>query len=133
MGDRSKREYRLKKKINKRSVGSAYEAIAEEYLVSKGYRILEKNFLCRGGEIDLIAQKNGVYVACEIKYRRDYGCGDPFEAVGVRKQRRICATMLYYLVRRGLGEETPCRFDVIGIYGDGEVRHIENAFEFTGI
>ena len=53
-------------------------------------------------------------------------------AVDVRKQRRICKTALYYLAKHGYGMDTSCRFDVIAIYGDNSIRHIENAFEFQG-
>lgn len=53
-------------------------------------------------------------------------------AVDVRKQRRICKTALYYFVKHGYGMDTACRFDVIAIYGDNSIRHIENAFEFQG-
>ncbi len=53
-------------------------------------------------------------------------------AVDIRKQRRICKTALYYFAKNEYGTDRACRFDVIAIYGDDSVRHIENAFEFQG-
>lgn len=115
---------------NKRQVGTAYETIAADYLKKKGYQIIERNYRNRMGEIDILAENDGVLVVVEVKYRKNGTCGDPLEAVNRQKQRRICKTTLYYFMMHGYGMEKPCRFDVIGIYGDGTIKHIENAFEF---
>lgn len=118
--------------FNKRQIGSRYEERAAVYLEKKGYRIVEKNYHAgRYGELDLIAEdKEGTLVVCECKYRSKDGCGDPLSAVDFRKQRQICRTALYYCMEHGYGMEHPCRFDAIAIYGDGRIRHIENAFAF---
>lgn len=115
---------------NKRSIGSRYEAAAAEYLKKQGYRILEQNFCCRSGEIDIIAKQAEYLVFVEVKYRRNESCGNPLEAVDIRKQRRISKTALYYCMRHGYGDTCPCRFDVIAIENDGRLVHLENAFEF---
>lgn len=115
--------------MNKRAVGAAYEKNAGEYLKAQGYRILEYNFRCRSGEIDIIAQDGEYLVFVEVKYRKDRGTGDPFEAVDQRKQRTIGRTALYYCVKHGYAETTPCRFDVAAVLGD-EIRIIKNAFEY---
>lgn len=99
-----------------------------QYLVSHGYKILERNYHNRTGELDIIARKESTLVAVEVKFRSTDRYGDPLEAVDIRKQRRIRSTMLYYCTTHGYGMDVPCRFDVIGIYGDGTVKHIENAF-----
>ena len=114
--------------VNKRKIGSKYEALAAEYLQKKGYRIVERNFRSPFGEIDIIAEKDGVIVYVEIKYRSSMRYGDPLEAVDFRKQRQICRVANYHYSGYTRGREIPCRFDVIGIYGDGSIRHIENAF-----
>lgn len=116
--------------VNRRTTGARYEEMAAEYLQGKGYTILERNFRSREGEIDIIARMDGVTVYCEVKYRSGGQCGDPLEAVDRRKQQRIGRTALYHRFKSRIPEDTPCRFDVIGIYGDGRIRHIENAFEF---
>lgn len=116
--------------MNKRTVGTKYEEMAAEYLKSRGYDILERNHRNPMGELDIIARKDGVTVYVEIKFRQDESCGDPLEAVDVWKRRRISRAAGWHYARNGARENAPCRFDVIGINGDGRIRHIENAFEF---
>ena len=116
--------------MNRRETGGRYEDMAAAYLMEHGYEIRERNFYSRYGEIDIIAGTADLLIACEVKYRSGVRRGDPLEAVDFHKQKRICQTMLYYFVRHGYGEDTPCRFDVIAITGEGAIRHIKNAFEF---
>lgn len=118
--------------MNKRQVGAAYEEIASEYLKVRDYTILERNYRTPFGEIDILAKKDGVLVFCEVKYRSSQTCGSPFEAVDLRKQKKISRAALHYYAGNGFTEGTPCRFDVIAVYGDGVVEHLENAFEFAG-
>lgn len=117
-------------RINKRRVGAEYEQIAVEYMISKGYRIVERNYRTSYGEIDIILEKDSALIFCETKFRSSSLCGDPLEAVDRRKQKRISRVALFYYATHGYFEGVPCRFDVIGIYGDGTICHIENAFEF---
>lgn len=116
---------------NNRAVGNYYETLATEYLVEHGYRILERNFHSRFGEIDIIAQKEGDIIFVECKYRSGEGFGDPLAAVDLKKQRRICKTALFYYTRHGYSMDCSCRFDVVAIYPDNSIVHIENAFEFV--
>lgn len=118
--------------MNNRRTGTKYETAAAEYLRGKGYGILARNFRCRYGEIDIIAEKDGILVFLEVKYRGSACCGTPLEAVDARKQRRVCKAAMYYYAGHGYRDGRPCRFDVIGIDGEGTVRHVENAFEFQG-
>lgn len=116
-------------KKNKRETGSEYEKIAGEYLEKSGYQILEYNFRCRTGEIDIIA-RDGIYlVFCEVKYRSTEEKGHPFEAVSYMKQKKISKCAMYYLKKKGL-YEVPCRFDVIGIL-DGNIQLLKHAFDFV--
>lgn len=117
--------------MNKRAVGAAYEKKAGKYLEQQGYQVLEYNFRCRRGEIDIIAQEGAYLVFAEVKYRRDVGSGDPLEAVDLKKQRIISKTASYYCLTHGYGETTPCRFDVIAVLGE-EIRLIRNAFDYCG-
>lgn len=117
--------------MNRRAVGSEYERRAAEYLQSQGYRILERNFRCRTGEIDLIARDGAYLVFIEVKYRRDAASGDPTEAVDAAKQMTISRTASYYCLKKGYGETMPCRFDVVAICGD-EIRLVRDAFEYAG-
>ena len=115
-------------------MGSKYEEAAASYLKSKGYRILDRNYHAgRFGELDLIAKdKDGTLVICECKYRSDNEYGDPLAAVDYKKQRQISRTTLHYCMKHGYSMEKPIRFDVIAIYGDETIKHIENAFEYIG-
>lgn len=113
--------------MNKRKVGADYERQAAEYLTEKGVRILETNFRCGQGEIDLIGRHQGYLVFVEVKYRSGSEKGYALEAVDCRKQRRICRVADYYRYTHGLGDETGVRYDVVGIQG-GEIQWVQNAF-----
>lgn len=115
---------------NKRRIGAAYEKVAGEYLAGKGYEILEYNFRCRMGEIDIIAMDGKCLVFCEVKYRADSKKGHPAEAVDYKKQRVISKCALYYLTTHGLSD-IECRFDVVSIEGDG-IEVYPNAFDYVG-
>lgn len=114
--------------MNKREVGARYEKLAAEYLTGKGFRILEQNFRCRQGEIDLVAREGRTLVFVEVKYRTDTLCGEPEAAVDLRKQSKIYQVAEFYLLRHGLSAETLCRFDVVAVDGSGAIRHYRNAF-----
>lgn len=115
---------------NKRSVGTKYERIAGEYLQAKGYQILEYNFRCRMGEIDIIAKDGECLVFCEVKYRSGSGSGHPAEAVDYRKQKVISKCALYYLTVHRIGD-VESRFDVVSIEGD-QITVFPNAFDYIG-
>ncbi len=119
-------------KKNRRQIGGEYELRAIRFLTEQGYELLERNYYTPFGEIDAIFQKNGVLIFVEIKYRSSGRCGDPIEAVGKSKQRRISKSAMYYYTYHGASQGRACRFDVVGIYGDERIVHIENAFEYQG-
>ena len=119
----------MTKSINRRRQGASYEEQAALHLEQLGYRILEKNFRCRTGEIDLIADDGGVIAFVEVKYRADQRYGGPFAAVNYRKQVQISRVALFYFTLHGLPVDTPSRFDVVGITGT-KTQLIKNAFPF---
>lgn len=112
---------------NRRIIGTEYEQKAAEYLTLQGYQILERNFRCRQGEIDLIAKEGEWLVFIEVKYRKTAGSGEPLEAVNQRKQEKIYQAARYYLHHFYYGQEIVCRFDVVAILGE-EISLIRNAF-----
>lgn len=114
--------------MNKRELGSRYEERAAIYLKKQGYDILEKNFRCRMGEIDLIGRSEGYLCFIEVKYRSSKGHGFPSEAIDDRKRRRIVRTALTYMNYHKLPTDTPCRFDIVLIL-DQEFSLIKNAFD----
>lgn len=108
--------------------GYEYEKIAKNYLLDKGYVILEENFNCRFGEIDVIAVKDERLHFVEVKGRLNTEHGYPREAVNKQKQKRIISAAKYYFMLKGT-DDMFCQFDVIEIIiADNEINHIENAF-----
>ena len=114
---------------NRRKIGTAYEERAAEHLRDLGYRILERNFRCRLGEIDLIAEEAGVLVFVEVKYRKSSQFGNPAEAVTPAKQKTICRVADFYRMSRGISESRSCRFDVAAIMGE-KVQVYKDAFPY---
>lgn len=111
----------------KRAKGAFYEQLAADFLEAKGYQIVERNFYAPQGEIDLIARDGACLVFVEVRYRTTLRGGHPLETVNAQKQKRIRSAARWYFLKRGLGEDTACRFDVVGILKE-ELVHVENAF-----
>lgn len=117
---------------DRRKTGAFYERKAGEYLQEQGYEILEYNYRCRAGEIDIIARDRGYLVFCEVKYRKDQKKGTPLEAVTLKKQRTISRCAMFYIMERGLDGQ-PCRFDVVGITGsEVHIEVVRDAFPYMG-
>lgn len=113
--------------MNKRKVGSVWEDRAVRYLRDAGVTIIERNYRCHIGEIDIIGLDRDSYVFVEVKYRKgtEYGCA--VEAVTPRKQQIIRSVAQVYLTQHGLPEDTRVRFDVCG-FDDGKITYIKYAF-----
>jgi len=112
-------------------LGRAGEEVALQYLHQQGYRILERNFRCRLGEIDLIARDGRTLAFIEVKTRRSQAFGPPALAVTKAKQRRLVRVSQVYLSQKG-GAQALCRFDVVTIQiegGEPRVEVIKNAFQ----
>ena len=119
---------------NLKQLGKAGEEMAAKYLVEKGYQIIEWNYRCENGEIDLIAKDQDVTVFVEVKTRRSLKFGIPQAAVTSKKQLQISMVALSYLNEVN-ALNSPCRFDVIAITLPPaseklEIKHIKNAFEY---
>jgi putative endonuclease len=114
-----------------RGVGQEWESVAERHLKEAGYRIRARNVRMKVGEIDLIAEENGVLCFIEVKGRSGLGFGAPAEAITLEKQRRIFRAAEAYLQREKLLDAV-CRFDVVAILdpGDaGSVQILRDAFQ----
>lgn len=111
-------------------LGREGEDRAARFLVKQGYRILERNYSTKSGEIDLIALHDGVVVFVEVKTRTSDAYGAPELAVTPRKQQRMVKAALGYIKYKKL-HQVPCRFDVVAIASEREqdVALIQNAFE----
>jgi len=109
-------------------IGNFGEDAAVEYLKNKGYLILQRNFRCKSGEIDIIAVKDGCTVFVEVKTRKNSKYGYASEFVDYRKQEKIRKAAMYFIK----SYDADMRFDVIEVYHSGasvnEINHIEDAF-----
>lgn len=120
------------KTIDKRIYGNLGEDIAARYLQQHGFSLIQRNYRTKVGEIDIIAQKQGVVYFFEVKVRGPGKLIDPLEAITPAKIRRIRRTAEYYLMCHRAVERSPCSFGVIGIDGSREPPHVEcilDAFE----
>ena len=106
--------------------GARAEDLCAELLRRYGLRILERNWRCRHGEIDLIAEERGTLVFAEVRMRSRDGFGGAAESVTEAKRARLLAAAKLYLTRR---PEAPCRFDVFLVAGETlRIEWIRNAF-----
>ena len=98
----------------KKEFGNTGEDIATEYLEKQGYIILERNFYCKQGEIDIIAKDKNEVVFVEVKSRSNVGYGLPSEAVTKQKIKHLCRAARYFLYKNKMFNEF-IRFDVVEI------------------
>lgn len=113
----------------KHKLGILGEQIATNYLKSQNYEILNRNFSCKQGEIDIIAKDNKEYVFVEVKTRTNSDYGEPADSVNKIKQKHLKRTIEYYIYINKLEEEA-IRMDIIEIYiaNKNYVHHIKNVF-----
>ena len=118
---------------NKTQLGPWGEALAAEFLQKRGYRVTARNYRCRFGEIDIIAENRTYLVFAEVKLRKSAYFGAAREFVDLRKQEKLRATASMWLEEHETSLQP--RFDVIEIYApDGmqtkrpQIRQIEDAF-----
>ena len=113
-----------------KNLGKEGERIAVEYLRKKGYRVIEKNYRTRRGEIDIICEQRGSVIFVEVKTRKSMSFGRPEEAVDSRKRKKMAEIALDYLTEKHLNGRVDCRFDVVAITEKSPriVNHIVDAF-----
>ena len=116
----------MQKKSN-RKIGFEKEDMVAAYLTQKGFRIVERNFHTRNGEIDIIGYDGEYLVFVEVKYRSGNALENPLSAVGYEKQRKICRTADYYRYQKRIGQDVPVRYDVVGMWEE-KIEWIQNAF-----
>ena len=101
--------------MNNKEVGNLGEEIATEYIKKKKYVIIQRNFRCRYGEVDIVAKDNNEYVFIEVKTRTSKKFGQPAEAVNQLKKKHIYNVTRYFLHRYKI-ENSLVRFDVIEVF-----------------
>lgn len=117
--------------LNSRDHGSALEKQAAAHIKKFGFDIVETNYQCKLGEIDIIAKKDHCLVFIEVRHRKHKKFGGALESVDMKKQKKIIKAASYYLQQKKLTNTMECRFDVIAIegpIGQFKINWIENAF-----
>jgi putative endonuclease len=116
--------------LNKQDLGKLGEKLAVKYLKGEDYQIIEQNYRCRFGEIDVIAYKDNYLIFVEVKTKQNENFGSPQEEVDFHKQRKLEQLALYYISQHSEWK-VDFRFDVIGILykeEDHQLSHLKNAF-----
>jgi len=110
-------------------LGKEGELVAEAYLVSKGYTILERNWFSTHKELDIIASQNGWLIVVEVKTRTGYTWEPPEYAVNMLKIKYIVKAANHYICLKKI--DAPVRFDIISVVqekGNWNIEHLEDAF-----
>jgi len=106
--------------------GVAAEQAAADYLVANGLRLVERNWRCKGGEIDLIMRDGAALVFVEVRARSSMGFGGAAASITPAKQARVMLAARHYLAAKGL--DVPCRFDAVLIQG-GQLEWLKGVFQ----
>ncbi|MDB4956105.1 MAG: hypothetical protein JWO36_3674 [Myxococcales bacterium] len=106
--------------------GASAETAASQALIDRGYRIVERNFRCPGGELDIIARDGEILCFIEVRSRADAHYGHPVETIDRRKQKQVARIAMHYIALRNPKFERS-RFDVVAITGD-DILVIQDAF-----
>ena len=131
--DLTDRDHGHEPRREKKELGKRGEEVALRFLKKKGYRIIEKNYVCNMGEMDIIAKEKDTLVFIEVKTRTSQEFGPPQLAVNAWKQKQLSKVALNYLKEKRL-EDVKARFDVVAILLAGkeeEVELIPNAFDLN--
>jgi putative endonuclease len=111
--------------------GRQGEELAAQHLQKKGYVILERNFRCPFGEMDIVARDGDILVFAEVRSRRSEGFGEPLESIRLIKQKKLSRIALCYIQKFHL-EGRKARFDVLGVKirpAGHEVEMVSDAFD----
>lgn len=110
------------------TLGQQYEQLALEYLQHQKLQLVQQNYQCKAGEIDLIMRDSGTLVFVEVKYRASSAFGGAIAAVTPAKQQKLLRASRWYLQQNNLSD-TPCRLDVLAIDGQQPYQYqwIKNA------
>lgn len=121
--------YQIKQKSAHLLRGEQAEQHACDFLISQGLMMVERNFRCSYGEIDLIMKDGKTLVIVEVRYRKNAKFGSALESVTRSKQMKIIAATEVYLNTLPNDDLMPIRFDVVGILGAVDLQWVKNAFE----
>ena len=113
----------MQRNLSKREIGNIGEQATADFLVANGYNILERNYTIRGGEIDIIAEKNGAIAFVEVKTRSENALDDGVGAINYYKKQHIIKTAEFYIYKTR--KQCNCRFDVAIVeLRQNKVKHV---------
>jgi putative endonuclease len=114
---------------SKQQTGQRAEIAACQYLQSQGLRLVEKNYSCKQGEIDLIMKDDEALIFIEVRYRKSADFGSSLDTITASKQRRIIRSAQHYLQQHHLDDQIDCRLDAIGLDASDQIIWIKDAFQ----
>lgn len=103
----------------RRRKGGRFEELALGWLLARGLKLVQRNYRCKLGEVDLVMRDRDILVFVEVRFRGARGQVPPCETVDFRKQRKLLRTASHFLLWNRALAELPCRFDVLGISAAG--------------
>ena len=115
--------------LNKNNAGLQAEQIAETFLRKQGLKLIQKNYHCRFGEIDLVMQEGSTLVFCEVRLRNSHQFGGAAASITIPKQQKLVRAAQQYLQTHP--SKLACRFDAV-LLSANDLAHIEwirNAFD----
>ena len=120
---------------SRKELGAKGEKLAARFLKRKGYKIIQRNYRCKLGEVDIVAEQDKTLVFVEVRTQQTEKFGPPQYSINSAKRSHISRVALFYIKEKRLVEQS-CRFDVIAItFPSGSrkpnIEHIENAFELS--
>ena len=120
--------------LRRKKIGARGENLAVSYLKRRGYRIIERNYRCRHGEVDAIARDGDTLVFVEVKTRSEGSFGTPLDAVSPAKRNKLVMLANWYLLSQKI-QDVPVRFDVVAVDVSGtepSITVVRNAFDSSG-
>jgi len=111
-------------------IGKEIEDLVSSYLQQRGLKLVEVNYRCKVGEIDLIMNDNEILVFVEVRYRKDSDYGGGLATVTKYKQNKIKRAATLYLLENNIYDKVPCRFDVVAVSGrlHKKINWVKDAF-----
>jgi len=114
-------------------IGAAAEKVVEKMLLDTGLKILQRNYRCKLGEIDIVAQdvlaKDSTVIFVEVRQRSHGAFGSGFDSVDYRKQKKLIRTARLFLQERKFYDQYPCRFDIVSVRSLTDLQWIKDAFQ----
>lgn len=113
----------------RKNQGDNAEMQALNFLKNEGMQLLERNYRCIFGEIDLIMQDQAEVVFIEVRYRTHTAFGDAIESIDQHKQQKLLKTATHFLQKKAWLDKVNCRFDVVG-FSKANIEWIKDAFSY---